>query len=902
VKILNKRLDIGILCLVPRHSAATIQDHLWALTTMSRHYSHKFNLLDVSMPCDAINKLDVLVVHYSITLKDEEPLRPNLRNCIKEFPGVKVVFIQDEYRFIDATVDALAELGIDLLFTCVPVPEIEKVYPVAKLPNLRKINVLTGYVSPDILGRPVKPFADRPIDVGYRGRKVPEWLGRLGWEKYYISERFAQDAPRYGLNVDIKCGGEYPICGKAWTQFVGNCKAVLGAESGASIVDFTGEIQAKTDSCKLERPEASFDELQALFFAEEERKASLNQISPRCFEAAALRTLMILYEGEYSGILKSWRHYVPLKKDHSNMDEVVDVLRDPARAEAILQVTYDEIATNPAYSFQALTDLFDSEVSRAAMKKCAVANKKWQRANYELIFDRFELWLICIKARALASIIGALSEISGAIRDKLTEKKGTISHLLQFIERYPKSIVTNLVSILFNPMVLTVVWRSGNRRLRNDIYYINDILFNTCLYRSIGWLLARFFPLLPKAVSGARRNSRSVIFLHNSYYHFYFLARELRRRGWDAISVSLDEPSSAQSTLFHGEDVNLFNDDRFMRRWNSDRLIREIASRMRAIHFHGVGMMHINPELGDSNPVEPRVPEEFLRLKRAGVKIGYSLVGCNDGVSQTLWNKWTGGMCHQCRFMDLPGVCSDLRNLSWGSKLISVCDIVSGELMPRLDFLKSSKVVTVPLTYCVDEATWHPDIVVPDHYRLEKEDGEVIVVHAVGNFVARSEGGADPKGTGAIKAAVERLRAEGMPVRLHFFHSIPSRDMKFIQVQADIVVDQLLFGRYGAQARECLMLGKPVVGNLKWTPAEEDEETSACLSECPIIHATQDSVYEVLKDLAASPEKRAEIGRRSRAYALHWHSIAAIADRFEREYARRLGIGEDHGRRGANAK
>ena len=89
------------------------------------------------MPCDAINKLDVLVVLYSITLKDEEPLRPNLRNCIKEFPGVKVVFIQDEYRFIDATVDALAELGIDLLFTCVPVPEIEKVYPVAKLPNLR---------------------------------------------------------------------------------------------------------------------------------------------------------------------------------------------------------------------------------------------------------------------------------------------------------------------------------------------------------------------------------------------------------------------------------------------------------------------------------------------------------------------------------------------------------------------------------------------------------------------------------------------------------------------------------------------------------------------------------------------------------------------------------------------
>lgn len=33
-------------------------------------------------------------------------------------------------------------------------------------------------------------------------------------------------------------------------------------------------------------------------------------------------------------------------------------------------------------------------------------------------------------------------------------------------------------------------------------------------------------------------NKRSVVFLHNSYYHFYYLAQALRRRGWDAVTVT----------------------------------------------------------------------------------------------------------------------------------------------------------------------------------------------------------------------------------------------------------------------------------------------------------------------------------------------------------------------------
>jgi hypothetical protein len=138
---------------------------------------------------------------------------------------------------------------------------------------------------------------------------------------------------------------------------------------------------------------------------------------------------------------------------------------------------------------------------------------------------------------------------------------------------------------------------------------------------------------------------------------------------------------------------------------------------------------------------------------------------------------------------------------------------------------------------------------------------------------------------------VESLRAEGVPIRLHFVDNVASGDMKYVQTQADIVVDQLYFGRYGAMARECLMLGKPVVGFLKVNREEECDEALACLDECPIVNASPETLKEVLRDLVTSKDKRIDIGRRSREFAVKWHSVAAAADRFEGAWRERFGIG-----------
>lgn len=360
-----RRLDLLLLCDFPDRTGDTVRDHVRALERFSRHRVRveKVRLADVSPYID-FARFDGIIIHYTLTASYETYVSSAFRDRLKAFRGLKAMFIQDEYRFVNRTIAAMREIGIHLLFTCVPAPEIEKVYPSQSLPGVVKINVLTGYVPEELTRRAVPSFAERPIDIGYRGRKLPMWLGRLGQEKWQIAARVQADAACYGLVTDISFLEKDRIYGEDWIEFIAHCKAMLGVESGASVFDFTGELQRRVEAHLARCPDASFDEIERTYLGEHEGKISLNQISPRCFEAAALRSLMILYEGNYSGILVPLRHYVPLKKDHSNMAEIVALLRQEDKAAAIVDRAYREIALNERYSFKQSVAEFDAAVER----------------------------------------------------------------------------------------------------------------------------------------------------------------------------------------------------------------------------------------------------------------------------------------------------------------------------------------------------------------------------------------------------------------------------------------------------------------------------------------------------------------------------------------------------------
>lgn len=409
----HRPLDVLMLCGPFQNMAATVEDHIRAIERCSRNRCFMFPLMGDFLVDLDLSRFDVVIVHYTIVACHDLFLSPRSRERIRQFNGLKAMFIQDEYRFVDATVATMQHLGIDVLFTCVPESEVEKVYSRHKLPRTRKVHVLTGYVPEHLLKQPVAPPAARKIDVGYRGRALPAWLGELGQEKWRIGDRFSRDAAAYGLQCDIAWREEDRLYGAAWIKFLTSCKAMLGVESGASVFDFTGEIQRRVEEHRRRDPEVTFEELRARYFKDLEGRIKLNQISPRSFECAALRTVMILYEGEYSGILKPWRHYIPLKKNHSNMAEVVAALRDEKLCEGIADNAYWEVANNEAYSFRAFVREVDRALEEAfqpVMGKTQGAfgedefSEVWSRQEREFVRMRRRQWLLMCVSHAAARI------------------------------------------------------------------------------------------------------------------------------------------------------------------------------------------------------------------------------------------------------------------------------------------------------------------------------------------------------------------------------------------------------------------------------------------------------------------------------------------------------------------
>jgi hypothetical protein len=225
---------------------------------------------------------------------------------------------------------------------------------------------------------------------------VPFWLGSLGAEKWRVVPEFLERAANARLVCDLSYREEDRLYGERWIRFLSSCKAMLGVESGAIVFDFSGRIQSSVEEYVRRKPEATFEEVRELFFAEEEGRIRLNQISPRCFEAAALRTAMVLFEGTYSGILSPWDHYIPLKKNFSNFQEVAAALRDDDGLQRMVDRTYLEIARNPRNSYRQFIEEFDAVLSECyAVKRGAV-----RAAGYSP--KRF--WLLTAAAATSAAV------------------------------------------------------------------------------------------------------------------------------------------------------------------------------------------------------------------------------------------------------------------------------------------------------------------------------------------------------------------------------------------------------------------------------------------------------------------------------------------------------------------
>lgn len=284
---------------------------------------------------------------------------------IEKFNGLKIGIIQDEYASAIRNRNNLVKLNLDCIVTNIPDPEnYRKVYYGDEFANTDFIHALTGYVADYMLYAPSPiPFAARKWVIGYRATALPYRYGMLGREKYLIGARMNEICKTRNINANIALDFESKFFGNAWQDFIRDCRVMLGTESGSNVFDFDNSMTLAIDNYMRSHPDADFDSIYELFIKYHDGKIIMNQISPRIFETISLKTGMILFEGKYSGIIEPWKHYIPLKKDFSNIDEVLDATNNIRFLEEMTNCAYKEVIASRKYSYSSLVERIDNYIA-----------------------------------------------------------------------------------------------------------------------------------------------------------------------------------------------------------------------------------------------------------------------------------------------------------------------------------------------------------------------------------------------------------------------------------------------------------------------------------------------------------------------------------------------------------
>lgn len=273
----------------------------------------------------------------------------------------KVALPQDEYDHSDVLDEWLAELGVTSVYSCFGPEERRILYPT--LGNRVPFHeTLTGFIDEEAaaaLATRMLPHSQRPNDVVYRATNLPYWFGSHGQLKHRIAEVVQERAGRLGLRTDISTRPEDTIYGDGWLDFLMSGRAVVGAESGSSVLDRRGEIRQRISLLLAERPDLTLEQVDEemppgwdsyAFFA----------ISPRHLEAVITKTAQVLVEGQYSGVLEPERHYIPLRRDFSDLDAALERLQDTEAVEAMAERAYADVYLSGRNNLETLAgELFE---------------------------------------------------------------------------------------------------------------------------------------------------------------------------------------------------------------------------------------------------------------------------------------------------------------------------------------------------------------------------------------------------------------------------------------------------------------------------------------------------------------------------------------------------------------
>ncbi len=311
---------------------------------------HNYLVHNASLPLPAFVKdfpFDMILMNSSFltSVFDRERLLELKANYgfIKDSDAFKVALPQDDYYCAEELDALVTEWRVDLLYTVCP-EHWDVLYQNYQAAGAKLKLGFTGYITPEMLTRSahVKSTASRQYDVTYRASGKPSFPNKLANVKASLGNIFLDNIDASSFNFNIAAGKSAMISGSAWWDFIEDSRCVLGSLSGSSNLIRNHAVTDRISAYRMSHPSVTDDEIISQCVPTEDTSQIYEAISPRVIEAGLLRATQLLVPGSYSGILKEYEDYFPVKGDLlkggtviSNKEEIVELLRSHSLQEKI---------------------------------------------------------------------------------------------------------------------------------------------------------------------------------------------------------------------------------------------------------------------------------------------------------------------------------------------------------------------------------------------------------------------------------------------------------------------------------------------------------------------------------------------------------------------------------------
>jgi len=176
------------------------------------------------------------------------------------------------------------------------------------------------------------------------------------------------------------------------------------------------------------------------------------------------------------------------------------------------------------------------------------------------------------------------------------------------------------------------------------------------------------------------------------------------------------------------------------------------------------------------------------------------------------------------------------------------------------------------LPYAINEGV----ICKKENYEIQKV---IKVIHAPTQRVV--------KGTEEVIATINKINKVYKDViDFKLIEGVEHRKAIKMYKEADLVIDQLRVGWYGALATESMCMGIPTIAyinkhDLKYIPKQMAED---CINT--VIDANQNTLFEVLENIVNNPSVLYEKHKASMEYVYRWHRAEYVASITKKEYER----------------